>query len=146
MVDDREREGRQFAREQDATRLHILTAVTPFRAAQDRFVLLERAGQAMLVACRGCPFRAPLSRGEPQPLAPARLEEFLAALAPLAVDKLEDYFPEGAHDGTTIVFERLDERGYVQVALLNPPKNSPHARLVSAWSRTFPAVRSLLRG
>lgn len=146
MADDREAEVRQFAKAQGATRIHILTAVTPFRAAQDRFVLLERAGQVMLVACQGCPFRAPLSRGEPQPLAPARLDEFLAALAPLAVDGLEDYFPEGAQNGTTLVFERLDERGYVQVAMLAPPKNSPHARLVSAWSRAFPAVRSLLRG
>ncbi len=145
MPDDREAEVREFARAQNATRLHILTAITPFWTAQDRFVLLERGGLIMLVACRGCPFRAPLSRGEPQPLAPAKLEQFLAGLAPLGVETLDDYFPEGAHDGTTLVFERLDERGYVQIAMLNPPRNSPHARLIAAWTRTFPAVRDALR-
>lgn len=144
MPDEREAEVRQFARAQNASRLHILTVVTPFRAAQDRFVLLERAGMAMLVACVGCPFRAPLSRGEPQPLAQAKLDQFLDALAPLAVETLDDHFPEGAHDGTTIVFERLDARGYVQIAMLNPPKRSKHAQIVSAWTRTFPTVRAAL--
>lgn len=144
MPDEREAEVRQFAEEQNATRMHILSVVTPFRPAQDRFVLMERDGLVMLVACVGCPFRAPMTRGEPQPLAPAKLDEFLAALEPLAVETLDDYFPEGAHDGTTIVFERLDQRGYVQVAMLNPPKRSKHSRLVSAWTRTFPAVRAAL--
>lgn len=144
MPDEREAEVRQFAEAQHATRLHILTAVTPFRAAQDRFVLLERDEMAMLVACVGCPFRAPLSRGEPQPLAQAKVDQFLAALAPLAVETLDDHFPEGAHDGTTLVFERLDGRGYVQVAMLNPPPRSQHAQIVAAWTRTFPAVRAAL--
>mgnify|MGYP000874614017 CR=1 FL=1 len=144
MPDERETEVRKFAKSQHATRLHILSVVTPFRAAQDRFVLLERGEMVMLVACVDCPFRAPMARGEPQPLAPAKLEQFLKALAPLAVETLDDYFPEGAHDGTTIVFERLDEQGYVQIAMLDPPKRSKHSRLVSAWTRTFPAVRAVL--
>jgi|SRR5690606_14854141 len=144
MPDERETEVRRFAKEQNATRLHILSVVTPFRAAQDRFVLLERDGLAMLVTCVGCPFRAPLSRGEPQPLAAAKLDQFLAALDPLAVETLDDYYPEGAHDGTTIVFERLDARGYVQIAMLEPPKRSKHSRILSAWTRTFPTVRAAI--
>ena len=83
--------------------------VTPFRAAQDRFVLLERDGLAMLVSCVGCPFRAPLARASLSRWLPPNSISFWRRWSRWRSRRC-DYYPEGAHDGTTFVFERLDAR------------------------------------
>lgn len=148
MADDeqRPRDVEQFRADHRAARVFVLTAITPFRAAMDRFVLLEReAGASLLLVCAGCPFRAPLDRGEPHPVTDEMLAEFRRRMDGAEKAWASDAVPDGAYDGVTLVAERATARGYDIVHMVAPRGNSPHARLLYAWTQVFPAVRQVLR-
>ncbi|HML24340.1 MAG TPA: hypothetical protein PKD09_21975 [Aggregatilinea sp.] len=148
MADDeqRPREVEQFRTEHRAERVFVLTAITPFRPAMDRFVLLEReAGASLLLVCVGCPFRAPLDRGEPYPVTDEMLAEFQRRMAGAEKAWEADAVPDGAYDGMTLVAERATVQSYDIVHMVAPRSNSPHARLMYAWTQVFPAVRKALR-
>ncbi len=147
MADDeqRPREVEQFRAAHGADRIYVLTAITPFRRAMDRFVLLERdEGASLLLICVECPFRAPLDRGEPQPVTDEMLAEFRRRIDGAEKAWASDAVPDGAYDGMTLVAERASARGYDIVHIVAPRGNSPHARLIYAWTQVFPSVRKAL--
>ncbi len=148
MADDelRPREVEQFRATHRANRVYVLTAITPFRPAMDRFVLLEREyGASLLLVCGGCPFRAPLDRGEPQPVMDEMLAEFRRRIDGAEKAWASDAVPDGAYDGMTLVAERATAQGYDIVHMVAPRGNTPHARLLYAWTQVFPSVRNTLR-
>ncbi|HEX3049794.1 MAG TPA: hypothetical protein VHP83_04000 [Aggregatilineaceae bacterium] len=143
--DERSKEVQVFRDEFAAARVHILTLYTPLQAHMSRFAFVEREAGAMLVTCLQCPLRAPLSRGEPQPISAEVATKFIQALSAIKPETLDDYYAEGVHDGTTMIYERADSGGYHIVHILQPPNNSPYTQLINAWSAAFPGVRRVLR-
>lgn len=145
MADEREIALQQFRQAQRADRLHLLTVVTPFRASQDRFVVIEQGGEGALLACVGCKLSAPLDQGQRQPLPRETLASFLRALDAGEAAWGEDAVPEGSYDGTTIIIERVAAGAYASTHMVAPRSNSPHARLMRAWVAAFAAVEQALR-
>lgn len=145
MTDHRATEVQLYRAETGALRVHILTLIAPQKPTLDRFVLVERERDATLIVCDGCPLDAPLGRGAPQPVPAQTLAMFLYELRSVSAVWSNDYVPEGAHDGVTIIVERAEQDLYRRTRMVDPPENSAHARLVNAWKNAFPAVRRILR-
>ena len=144
MSDPRAANVERWRAQLGAERLFILTAVTPFTVSQARFAVVDAAGGARLISCRDCTPRSPLDIGESEPILPAVLRQFLDDLAAAADAWAEDAVPANVHDGITLTMERADAAGYARVRMVDPPPDSPHARLLAAWTRGFPAVRRAL--
>ena len=145
MTDRRAAEVQLYRVQTGASRVHILTLTSPQKPSLDRFVLVERDRDATLLVCDRCPLDAPLGRGTPQPVPAQTLAVFLFALRSASAAWTEDYIPDGAHDGITIIVERAEQDLYRRTRIVDPPENSAHARLVDAWKNAFPAVRRILR-
>jgi hypothetical protein len=135
----------RFRTMQGADRVHILTIITPFRAALDRFVLVESADGAHLIDGSQLHLSAPLDRGEAAPVAPGVLADFVrqANQAETAWDA--DAVDQDVHDGLTVIVERASAAGYAIIHIVNPRSNSPHMRLLNAWRSAFPLVDRALR-
>lgn len=144
MTDSRPTEVRQYRAAQRATRLHMLTIITPFSATLDRFILAESEAGATLRRCTGCRLSAPLDRGESDSVPAETLAAFLHALEAAESAWGEDAVPDGALDGITIIAERATADDYAITHMLSPRSNTPHARLLRAWIEAFPAVARAL--
>ena len=145
MADTRSGNVQRFREEQGATRVHILTAVAPFTVSQDRFVLIETAEGARLVACTRCTPRTALSHGQTRDIPPDTLARFLGAVSAAEAAWSRDAVPENVHDGVTIIVEWADTDTYCRTRMVAPPEGSPHARLLAAWTDAFEEVRRTLR-
>jgi len=144
MPDPRSEKVQKFREEQGATRIHILTAVTPFSVSQDRFVLIESPHSARLVICRGSTPRTAFDHGEKYPVSLDTLRVFLERLAAAESAWAVDAIPAGVSDGVTLTAEQATARGYRRVRMIEPPEGSPHDRLLAAWLVTFPEVAHTL--
>ncbi len=144
MSTDRAAEIDRLRQREDATRLHLLTIVTPFRGTLDRFMLLEHGDAATLITCRDCRLTSPLDRGARQPVDVATLADFLRQLDHAEAAWDEDAVPEGSHDGITLIAERATKRDYAITHMLAPRSNTPHMRLLRAWLSAFPAINKAL--
>jgi hypothetical protein len=145
MPDTRGSNVQRFREGQGAARVHILTAVAPFTVSQDRFVLIEIAEGARLVACTRCTPRTALSHGQMRVIPPDTLARFLDAVDAAEAAWSGDAVPENIHDGVTIIVEWADVDAYRRTRMVAPPENSPHGRLLAAWSDAFEEVRRILR-
>ncbi len=145
MTDVRAANVERFRAAQGAQRVHILTAASPFVATQARFIVLEGAEGARLVACPDCTPRTALGLGASEPISPDALKRFLQDLDDAAMAWVGDVVPGTLHDGITVTVERADATGYARVRMVDPAPGSPHARLLAAWTRAFPAVREAIK-
>jgi predicted short-subunit dehydrogenase-like oxidoreductase (DUF2520 family) len=145
MPDSYTAEVQHFRAAQRATRLHILTIITPFSATLDRFVLVEAEAGATLRRCTGCRLSTPIDRGDPEPVVPETLAAFLRSLEAAESAWADDSVPDGAHDGVTLIAERVTAHQYDITHMVSPRSNTPHARLLRAWIDSFPVVARSLR-
>jgi hypothetical protein len=144
MPDPRSEKVQKFREDQGATRIHILTAVTPFSVSQDRFVLIESYNGARLVICRGSTPRTAFDHGEKYPLSLDTLQVFLERLAGAEAAWDSDAIPVGVSDGVTLTVEQATAHHYRRVRMIEPLEGSPHERLLAAWLVTFPEVAHAL--
>lgn len=146
MTDQRAATVQHYRAEQQAHAVYILTSVMPFSVSQNRAIVVQQGGSmAQLITCSGCTPRTALGQGVMRDIAPDTLEAFLAALADAAPAWDGDAIPPNVHDGVTITVERVDEDGYARVRIVEPQPDTPHQRLIAAWSQAFPEVRQMLR-
>jgi hypothetical protein len=145
MPDTRASNVQRFREDQGATRVHILTAVAPFTVSQDRFVLIEMAEGARLVACTRCTPRTALIHGQMRTISPDTLARFLEAVNAAEAAWSGDAVPESIHDGVTIIIEWAEADAYHRTRMVAPPESSPHGRLLAAWTDVFEEVRRILR-
>ena len=80
MPDDHAQQVERFRAAQRATRLHLLTALSPLAASLDRFIVVEAEAGATLRRCTGGRLTASLDRGDARPLTPETLAAFLEAI------------------------------------------------------------------
>ena len=137
---EREDEVKQFCAAQQATRLHILTMITPLSPRLQRFVLIERAAEAVLRVCTDCRLSADLEQGDDAPVAEETLADFLRRVDGAAAAWDEDAVPDDVLDGLTIILERATTNDYAITHVVAPRANSPHRRLIDAWRTAFPVV------
>lgn len=145
MTDNRSFALQRFCAEQNAVCVHVLTVTSPFRAAQDRFVLLDHDYDATLLVCGNCPASANLCEGQMHLVPQDRLADFRRRLGLLAGVWQADYVAEGVFDGLTVAVEMADISRYYHVRMVAPPEDSLHGQLLAAWWDIFPAVRRRLR-
>jgi hypothetical protein len=145
MPDTRASNVQRFREDQGAARVHILTAVAPFTVSQDRFVLIEVAEGARLVACTRCTPRTALIHGQTRAIPPDTLARFLDAVNAAEAAWSGDAVPENIHDGVTIIVEWADADAYRRTRMVAPPEGSPHGRLLAAWTDAFEEARRTLR-
>jgi hypothetical protein len=145
MPDTRAEKVRRFCEEQQASRLHIFTVVTPFNVSQDRLIVIEHGSTAQVIICTGCTPRTALDHGELREIEPAILNGFLTDVEHAEMAWVGDAVPPNIHDGITVTIERTDGTTYERVRIVDPETASPHARLIAAWTEAFPEARHLLR-
>ncbi len=144
MPDPRSEKVQKFREEQGATRIHILTAVTPFSVSQDRFVVIETRHGARLVICRGSTPRTAFDHGVKYPVSLDTVRLFLERLSAAEIAWAADAIPAGVSDGITLTAEQATAHDYRRVRMIEPPEGSPHDRLLAAWLVTFPEVAHAL--
>lgn len=145
MTDPRAANVQRFHDEHNADTVYILTAVTPFSVSQNRAIIVQKQRTAQLITCTGCTPRTALGQGLMRDITPRELSAFLTAIASAEVAWADDALPPNVHDGITITIERATAKGYDRVRAVDPPPNSPHARLIAAFSANFPELRAMLR-
>lgn len=144
MTDPRAANVQRFREEHGAQRVVVLTAVTPFQISQDRAIVVQADYNAQLITCSGCTPRTALGQGIMRDIVPKDLMDFFAALEQAKDAWDNDVVPPNVHDGITLTVEHADAGGYTRVRIVNPESDSPHARLIAAWTATFPEVRAMM--
>lgn len=145
MPDTRAEKVRRFCAEQQASRLHILTVVTPFSVSQDRLIVVEHGKTAQVIVCNGCTPRTAFEHGDLRDIDPDVLSGFLTDVDDAEMAWVGDSVPPNIHDGITVTIERTDGDTYERVRIVDPEVASPHARLIGAWTEAFPEARNWLR-
>lgn len=145
MPDTRAEKVRRFCTAQQATQVLILTVVTPFNISQDRLIVMEQKDAAQVTICKGCTPRTTFDHGDTRPIDPDTLHNFRRDIDDAAMAWTGDVVPPNIHDGITITIERTDGEEYERVRIVDPDPNSPHDRLIAAWTEAFPEARHLLR-
>lgn len=144
MADNHEIEVQRFRAAQRATRLHLLTVITPFAPTLNRFMLIEGEAGATLRRCIGCRLSAPLDQGDSEPVPADKVAAFLHGVENAESAWSEDAVPDGVLDGVTLIAERATAQGYDITHMVAPRGTSPHARLLRAWIESFPDVQRAL--
>ncbi len=145
MPDTRAGKVQRFCAEQHASRLLIFTVVTPFSVSLDRLIVVEHGSTAQVIICNGCTPRTAFDHGRMRDVDPDVLSGFRSAIEHAELAWAGDAVPPNVHDGITITIERADGEDYERVRIVAPDPNSPHARLIAAWTEAFPEARNLLR-
>lgn len=144
MPDVRSTEVQHFRETQGATRIHLLTINTPFNPSQDRFILIELPHDTFLTSCAQCSPRVTIGYGQLYNVQLDVLRGFLDTVESAAQAWQEDAIPPDVHDGVTITMEVADSAGYRRVRMVDPPEDTPHSRLLAAWTENFPQVRRVV--
>lgn len=144
MTDPRAENVKRFRDEHGAQRVVILTAVTPFKVSQDRVIVVQANYHGQLITCSGCTPRTALGQGIIRDISPKDMMNFFDALQAAEDAWAHDAMPPNVHDGVTYTVEQADANGYQRVRMVDPDADSPHARLLEAWTVTFPEVRKIV--